>query len=146
LNKDTDGRQVYKKLETDLKKEPIYPYLGDASYDYAKIKMTPPENPEPYTEADYIAYKATKEIPKHLKKEIKKKKKEKEEKENIEITIEEVKPEKKEKIIYNNKSLNELNESERKAYDYINERNIGQSGSNVIPYSKIPQIISIRNF
>jgi hypothetical protein len=72
---DTEGRPVYKKFEIDLKKEPIYPYLGDTGYDYKESGFAPPENPEPYTETDYVEYKATKTIPKHLKKEIKKKKK-----------------------------------------------------------------------
>jgi len=94
---DTEGRPVYKKFEIDLKKDPIYPYIGDKDYDYKKSGFAPPENPEPYTIADYAEYKATKIIPKHLKKEIKKKK----EKENIVMSIveEEVKPEKKEKVI-----------------------------------------------
>jgi hypothetical protein len=135
---DTEGRPVYKKFESDLVKDPVYPYTGDVGKG----------DKEPYTEADYIEYKATKLIPQHLKKEIKKKKKEKE---NIEMTLEEVKPvkekkEKEEPIIYANKRYSDLDESERKAYDYISEKNIGQTGTNVIPYSKIPQIIKIRNY
>jgi hypothetical protein len=135
---DTDGRQVYKKFDIDLKKDPIYPYTGDMGKG----------DIEPYTEADYIEYKTTKLIPPRLKKEIKKKKKVEEKKENIEMVIEEVKPVKKDKdpIIYKDKTLSELNESERKAYDYITEKNKDQTGSNIIPYSKIPQIISIRKF
>lgn len=137
---DADGRPVYKKFEIDLIKDPNYPYVGDVGKGDGTL----------YTEADYIEYNATKLIPPHLKKEIKKKKKVEEKKEEVEEEVKEKKekkpPVEKDPIIYKDKTLSDLNESERKAYDYITEKNKGQFGTNVIPYSKIPQIISIRKF
>jgi len=129
-NEDTYGRPIYKKFESDLVKDPVYPYTGDVGKG----------DKEPYTEADYIEYKSTKLIPKHLKKEIKKKK----EKENIVMTLQEEKPEKKEKIIYKNKTLSELSERERKAYDYIFKKNLDpKNATQQIPYSQIKGILDM---
>ena len=135
---DTEGRQVYKKFDSDLKKEPIYPYTGDMGKG----------DIEPYTESDYIEYKATKLIPKHLKKEIKKQKKQKE---NIELIVEEKpakkEPVKKDPIIYKGKKLSELNERERKAYDYITEKNLDpRQATQQIPYSQITGLLTLGVF
>jgi hypothetical protein len=140
---DTEGRQVYKKFEIDLKKEPIYPYLGDKDYNYEKSGFAPPENPTPYTDADYLEYKATKLIPKSLKKDIKKKKKE-----NIELVIEEKpvkeKKVKEEPIVYKGKTPSELNEQERKAYDYIVKKNLDpRNKGNQISFSYITDLMKI---
>lgn len=115
------GKPIYEKYDFALKNEPEYPYTGDK--DEGGVM--------PYTEDDYVAYNATSLVPKVVKKEYKKlagqEYIDKEEKKEMKEKAKAEKPKKEkvveEKVIYKGKTLSELSEIERKAYDWITSRN-----------------------